>query len=353
MSELFKESILVLDGPRATSDKRWLIRELKKANHDLTVVDLKVKISELIINREPFFRTKMYAEVFQQALKVNKKVSKDTVVFVWKPMSAVILNWLKKISKKDYKIVSFGWLNPNKDIYYKLNKMAFESKDFFPVVNLKQNIDRYKHFYGLTDASRFLFMPDVFDDSSEFIKSNIESVGSKYFFSGGIANRDFETVIEVAKIMPDIIFVIVCDKARLTREDMPKNVTVYNNIEKDEYYKLMKQSRASLVLLQKDKASGLINICKSIQEGVFCVSSQTESVSMYFPESCQSYLVPLGDKETLANIVHELVTMDKEHYYNTVRQMQNHIHDNFSPDICVSKLLKDFERIVENEVSKN
>lgn len=339
------EAILALDGPKDTSDKKWLIRELENNGCNLSVIDLKQKISEIIFQRKPFFRVKMYAEVVRQAIKINKAATHNTVVFVWKPMSAVVLNWLREIRKKEYNIISFGWLNPNKDIYFRLNRKAFISKHFYPVVNLDKNIERYRSFYGLSDTSRFLFMPDVYDDSSDFDMRNTSAATSNYFFSGGIANRDFESVISVAKKMKDLKFVIVCDKDRINTKEVPSNVTIHCNIDKEHYYRLMKQSKASIVLLQKDKASGLINICKAIQEGVLCVSSLTESTSMYFPESEEQLLVPLGDIETLENVVRKINSLDEETYYEIVQKLQCHLHNCFSPEACVKKILEELERI--------
>ena len=338
------KSILLLDGPESTSDKRWLIRELSNNDFQVHVIDLRKKISEIIIERKAFFRLRMYIAVFRQARYANKKATEGEVVFVWKPLSAVVLNLLKKIYRKKYTIVSFGWLNPNKDIYFKLNKLAFNDIDFMPVVNLRENINRYKNFYGLKDTSRFLFMPDVFDDSSEFVPDNQKAFESDYFFSGGIANRDFETIINVARELREIKFVIVCDRERLTGIEIPENIEVRNNIPKEEYYRLMSNAKASIILLKKDKASGLINICKSIQQGVICISSKTESAGMYFSDENNRFLISIGDGMMLQERIKEICGMSRKQYLNVVREMQKTIENGFSPNMCVKNLLTQMER---------
>jgi len=131
---------------------------------------------------------------------------------------------------------------------------------------------------------------------------------------------------------------------------MPKNVKVYFNTSHDEYYELMKKSRAVLLPLKDQRAAGLINICKSLQYGVICVTTRTPATESYYAEESEKYLIEIGDEDQLERVIYSIVSYNESNYKKEVWKMQEYLKKNVSPSAIVEEMLRFAEKYYGNPI---
>jgi glycosyltransferase involved in cell wall biosynthesis len=200
-------------------------------------------------------------------------------------------------------------------------------------------------------CARFCFFPDVYDNTDSFVKPRTKS--NRYFFTGGMTNRDWNLVLEIAKSLPNERFVCCAlpeDFGKQKRE-IPNNVEFYFNLPSSEYYKLMGDSYCVLLPLKNNAVAGLINIIKALQLGVPCCVSETTATKQYFHSKNRDYLLPKHLKAWVVQIKHITEIPDSE-YIQTVQEMQGFIQKNFSPESGIKRLQLIITQINNNTFHK-
>lgn len=341
-----RKMVLLYDCPIWNCDKIWLYDELRNYDPDIIVADTKAKLSELFVSG-PAGRIQAYFMMFGQIMKCLKYRKNENVTYiVWKRNSAVLLNELFLLLRIQAQIVSFNWLTPNEHSRLKyLIKRCLFNRNFFMIVNLKENIARYQKIYGLPNSDHILFLPDVYDTKTGFLENNEEAVKSNYFFTGGMSNRDFRLILEIAPRFPEFRFVIVAlrEQWKFLDKEIPDNVVTHFNTTQETYYDLMKGARAVILPLVDERVAGLINICKSFQFGIPCIISKTPATELYY-QSKEKYLFGIGDAEALIQKINRIVYLDRETYFAEVKTQQNYIKETFSPGEVVRMLVNHLDR---------
>lgn len=331
--------MLLYDCPFEICDKIWLYHELKKHCQDITVLDTKVRLSELWVAGR-IGRIRAYLLMLAQAAKCLRYRKAEVLYVVWKRNSAILLHTVFAILGIRARIVSFNWLTPDEHsrLRYLIRKCLFD-RHFLMIVNSQENIALYQNLYGLPDVDNILFLPDVYDTGTDFAVCNEEALTSDYFFTGGMSNRDFQLILELAPCFPEYRFVIVALKEqwKFPDSDIPPNVVIYFNTPQEKYYQLMKGARAVILPLLDERVAGLINICKAFQFGIICLISKTPATSLYYVND--KYLFGIGDRERLAQIIGLVKDFDRETYLSEVRIQQEHIKRTFSPEQVTEQLV--------------
>lgn len=150
---------------------------------------------------------------------------------------------------------------------------------------------------------------------NEMFIPNTEKRKGKYVFVGGVNNRDWATLISVSKEMKDIKFVIVSGKSNISYQGEYENIKFYEEISSKKYYNLMKNAYITVCPLKENKVSGLINIIKSIQYGIPCISTNLYVTSKYYDNILREELLyELCDKEELKEKIQHMYEISSEEY---------------------------------------
>ncbi len=323
---------VIYDCPLDGCDKLWVKKELERCGHFVKTVTPCIKISHL---EQKGKAGKLLSRVWTlwQCIKAMVVSKPGETVFCWSQWSGLLFNIIGGGRKRS--IISFNWLTPmsgdaTKFLYVK----ALKNPNLTAVVNCEETKSKIQEAYGVGEESRIVCIPDVYDDSCEFEEPEYNTTG-RYCFTGGRANRDWKTFMEIAKRCPDIQFKGVAAESDWDKAlQIPPNVEIRFDTSPEEYYDMMKNSFLTLYPLEKEVVSGLINIVKSAQMGKPILITDMPVTRMYYPKELKGYLCGFGDAEGFAKKVQEIFACQEEEYEEAVMLMQKYIQDNFSPEMA-------------------
>lgn len=108
----------------------------------------------------------------------------------------------------------------------------------------------YEYYSSMTKG-KIIFIPcceDTCISVAEFISPH-----SDYIFTGGYTNRDYQTMLEVAKRMPSYNFIFAVSSLNLKSfpSKVPDNVIIYNDIDPKSFWGIAQKSKCIIVPLKK------------------------------------------------------------------------------------------------------
>lgn len=335
--------VLLYDCPMKNNCKMWLYEGLKKYDD--------VKIIPALTRKKTYFEISR----FMPRLKIGRIVillltfvraiiciivsNKNDVIVVWANKQGCMLENICSRLRLKRKIVSFMWISMPK-YAKKAASRSFKNPNFMPIIN---NLVLEKEFINSFDLKKWngLFLPDVFNDRRSF---NMPEYGKvdKYVFAGGSNNRDWETLIKVTKDTPDIKYIVVCDKGKIGTH--PNNMIVKENLPADEYYALMEKAFVTICPLKENRTSGLVNILRSAQFGIPCISTKLDVTAMYYSASMRALLYHRNDYEDLKKKIIYLYNLGEKEYIEIAKNFQNYIKKNFSPEENMKKLIEELKK---------
>lgn len=342
-----KNFILLYDCPIDKCDKIWLYNGLKKIAN-VKIIKTGIRISYFKLSR--LFPKLKIGKIFLrffvliQSLKAIIYSNEEDIIVTWSNFQGVFLSSLCMKFKINRKIVSFNWIDIPDKSKYKKTKKILENEKVIPIINAKYLEKEFIKKFKLKKWNGF-FLPDVFDDKKKFIKAEYEKK-ERYCFAGGVNNRDWETLINVLKELPKIKCVIVAGKNAINNNQLPNNIKYLEEIPAKEYYNLMEGAFLTICPLKENKVSGLINIIKSIQNGIPCITTDWDVTSIYYPKRLKQskLLYKKNDKESLKRSIEYCWNLNKNEYIKISEEMQNYLQNNFNPQMIIETLRKELIR---------
>lgn len=149
-----------------------------------------------------------------------------------------------------------------------------------------------------------LFVPYCEDDYRVPTNRDLVTEGD-YLFAGGYSNRDYATVLECARLVPDQQFVIVASHLNkdFSDESVPINVRVFRDIDRDRFHGLLETSTAVIVPLKDDVGSSgqmvciaAMRLCKPV------IFASAPAIDYFFEEGC-ALPYEMGNAVSLAETV--------------------------------------------------
>ncbi len=339
-----RKFILLYDCPIKKCDKMWLYNGLKKYG-DVKLIKTGVNITYFRLSRM-FPKLKLGALmtkilIYIQSMKALIVSKKEDIIVTWSQQQGLILNELCEMFKIKRKIVSFCWINLPKKKYFKKVKKCLTNENFIPIINSTKLEKDLKELFNLPFWNG-LYLPDVYNDMNEWSNANFNKEG-KYVFAGGVNNRDWDTLISVAKETPEIHYIIVTGKNDIINKPMLNNVEYYEELPSKDYYNFMEKSFITVAPLKEDKVAGLINLIKSIQYGIPCIATNLEVTSIYYPKDMDMLLYEINNKESLKKRILNCYSLSEKEYKDIILKLQNHLKNNFTPTRNIEKLIKKLE----------
>lgn len=341
---------ILFDCPDNQNDKVWLYDGLKQTWNKGGVYTVPVDCVLSRLSREGVKgKIKFYYIILKQCLQAYKRSSEKDIVICWSQLQGLVFNLITRIFGGKRNIVSMTWLTPNsslggfKRIFFHLQRLAMSNPKCQIIVNSPDSEKQWLDYLELDPVGNVRCIPDVYNNDTDFYDS--EFADAKYCFTGGMNNRDWEFLIQIAEELKDIKFMCVALKEDFEKQvsQKPTNVEVYYNLKTEDYYSLMRNAHLILLPMKTDKVAGLINIIKSAQFGKPCLCSKTASASQYY--DARSELLIEKDKELWCDRIVYLYDLE-EKYLETTKQFQDYIKEKFSPDMAIkelSEILKVFE----------
>lgn len=204
-------------------------------------------------------------------------------------------------------------MGENKIVKHTLRFLLY-SKKITLIVQSPGEIEYYKK---LSKRCKVLFIPYCQDIDIEFPTSNLAlNLNKNYIFSGGYTNRDYQLLIECAKIFPNIYFVLVVSHLNIGDFEsiIPENITLYKDIDKSLFYSIMKEAKAVIIPLKSDVgASGQMLCLGAMSLSKPIIYSDITSINYYFKTNLKSGIpYIMGDIKSLSSAIDTISNLSKE-----------------------------------------
>lgn len=278
--------------------------------------------------------------MLKQAVNAVKKSSNGDIIITWSHLSGLYVNALLKLTCRKRHIIAFNWLTPLKDGKYKrLQKSLAKNADADIILNSPESREKWENHLGVSFAAKVSVIPDVYDSNEFFEKPEVHE--RKYCFTGGMNNRNWKIVVELADFFMNVEFICVALKDDFERqvETIPSNMHVFFDIPAEQYYELMRGAYLVLLPLRDNRVSGLINIIKSAQYGVPCMSSSTPATKQYYCDETEKLLVQ-NDFENWKEQVSVWLSYSEKEYCEKTEKFCSYIEHEFSPCNAAKKIKK-------------
>ena len=167
-----------------------------------------------------------------------------------------------------------------------------------------------------------------------------------YICAIGGEGRDYKTLIETAKKMENIQFVIVTRPENLRGLEIPNNVKVHYNIPIDDVFNIIKNSKFAIVpLLHSEVPCGHITMVNTMHLGKAQIVTDSEGIKDYIKNGYNGMTYEAGNSEQLKSRIIELL-IDKE----KLEKLEKNSFK-FANEFCTeTKNVNYFENILNNFV---
>lgn len=335
---------ILLDDPYEKSEKKWIFDLLKRKYGNCSLVPVKRALYDFQESGIKHTVCK-YRICVQQIWKAVRMSQKNDVLIFWGNIQGMLGNIVIRIMGNRRKLVLLHWLTLRGSKWsYTMRKLAAENPKTKIIVNAPDSIARWRRFLKLKSVQNFYVLPDVYNSEMVFLEPKIKA--KKYCFAGGMQNRNWKMIVQIAGRLKNVKFICVCLEKDFISEtkDMviPQNLTVLFQLPAEKYYDIMKNAYITLLPLKDYGAAGLINVCYSAQFGIPCISSKTPALSQYYKKG-QKYLLPDNNVSAWCSSIERLYRMQTDEYVNFACEFQQYIRQNMSPQRFIDRLCKIIE----------
>jgi glycosyltransferase involved in cell wall biosynthesis len=188
------------------------------------------------------------------------------------------------------------------------------------------------NYYSSLSKNIVHFIP--YCEAPDFVLDESQISESRYLFTGGYTNRDYDLIIECARLNSSVKFVVVVSKLNkdLKREELPGNIILYEDIDLATFNILMAKSFGVVVPLKEDVgASGqmlCIGAMKMAKPIIYCNIS---SINYYFSDNNFGIPYTMGDIDSLNKAVRKLFSDNFDHLV-LGKKAFSHFLENFTLD---------------------
>lgn len=280
--------------------------------------------------------------------RIMRTSKKGDIILTVYDFQGVLCYWIGLMTFRRRKTLGINiLLKQKKSIRNKIAsfmyKRALKSGWFFTTATT----DHYGKWIAkhLNLSNTIPILRDVMYDSYMADANTIGSTDEGYVFSGGRNSRDWNLLINIAKMLPDILFKISAPskvkESFDSDKDLLKNIEWHCDISYDEFNKLL--SRASIVALPLDTEApaGLIVIFQSAAFNKPLIVSKTISTQDYIPTNCGFILdkdISLWRKAIYTLIQNKALSAD----------MANNLHNYIVGNCNEQKYVATIERLLGN-----
>lgn len=335
-----KKVVLLFDCEKGNNDKEWLAQELSKdASYHFVALYPTKHIPALWINRH---KIKACSQIIRLLRLANKEINMfqgQTIVICWSIATSMLAEFF--LSKRAI-VFSLNWLTPdNRIVNTSIRRRIIKDNRFYLFADQKGTRQIIMDYYGIKNPNKIGVFPDTFSgigDSISIDKSIVEKRRTERIcFTGGLNNRNWALLYQVAKGLPDVHFIAIgCPKDMNTPRLM--NLTAINRTSSQEYYRLMASAYIVYLPLNDLRAAGAINIYRASKNHQICLITNTPSTAPYFPIEYSENLIPSPNIEENISLIKAKFELTNQDYIKEVLSIRRFLEDNYSSE-KVAKIL--------------
>lgn len=247
----------------------------------------------------------------------------------WKRVPVVVVNLLCHSSEHP----GVGeWLR-NRLYAHALNRPGV-----WATCNARGDMPRYRAMFALRHPERLVHLPDGVRMDGVRMDGDAQTVPfdapSYDVFSCGASARDWDTLVEAARLLPDLRFHVVARQADWKPEYADAtNVRADFNLPHDEYLRALGDARMVALPLNSPVTAGLLVMFDAVRYGRPVVMTRTASTEQFVPEPLRDRaLVPMGDARALADAIRATLSLNEGEREALVAEERSHLESNHSED---------------------
>ncbi len=224
------------------------------------------------------------------AFKAIMSATRNDIIVCWFDLQAVFCYVLSKIFFRPRKIVALNIMLKDTDsiktkLLAKFYSRAFRDKNFRASVTSNKYGENLNRRLGTN--IRFELIRDVVRDDNADVTPFRDR--GKTVFCGGHNGRDWKKVYEVAKLLPDFKFTVVCPDLKLLASDSDSpllpNLDIYADIPYAEFQRLQAESTFVMLPLISDSPAGLLVIFDAARYGNVVVANSNSVIDEYLADN--------------------------------------------------------------------
>lgn len=239
-------------------------------------------------------------------LSVLKQSHRNDMIVCWYDFQGVLYYWLSRLTFKRRKIVCINLLLKDKEsmknkVVAWLYKKALNSKYFVASVTSVEYGNHLKKRLGVDKD--LILLHDVFHE--DYKVNGSVKVHPNTVFCGGRNGRDWKFMIEVAKVMPHVLFHLVMPKVTYDeyQHELPSNVVAMYNISMEDFMKEMCSCEIVALPLDTEAPAGLIVLFQAAANMKYIITTDTMTTREYLSDG-RGCLLP-NDVEVWKKAINE------------------------------------------------
>lgn len=281
---------------------------------------------------------KLYLKYFKLAYTAIKNSKKNDTIICWNFTTSITCGYLCKILFKKRNILALNIIaHKTTRIKENLRKIIFSPvvsmNRYFLTVNSSEYIKSYSERFNI-HSNKFFELKDAVHNFRE--PENITN--EEYIFTGGEAQRDWETLFKVCQKLTEIKFICIARKKNFDQTlIIPPNVKLMFDTDQITFDDFLCKSKLVVLPLKSKLPCGLIILLQSALNMKPIISTQTPSIENYIISGENGLLYAMGDSE-------ELLEKIKTLYYNNDLQLKfskrlfDFVYSHHSPSQYASRL---------------
>jgi hypothetical protein len=244
------------------------------------------------------------------------------------------------LSKKRQPVIALNMIVRKKGLFIEnlrrfVYRIAFLSEKLFITVTSPELRDQYMKTFEIR-PEMVSILPDAWLPTYKVLLPSF--IDDEFVFSGGEADRDWDTLLSVAAACPEIRFkVIARSMSWAPTRSVTSNVDVLFDTSEEEFYSLAATARLIVLPLVGQVTAGLTVLIRSILLGKMVIPTHTPATERYYPPDCHDLLVPELDAEIIAaRLKHYWINSDNR--IDKAIKVQNHVLQDFSPEAYANQI---------------
>lgn len=318
----------------------WLVDEFSKRN--FSIVFMGIESATLMFQKSRLVRMyKLHFGYLKLAINCLKKSYKNDVIICFLDVQALYLFLLTKLLFEKREIVVLNiMLSDHKDLITNIKRYLFKlmlkNKHVHPTVTSYNLSSHYKKLLNLPDKE-FYLLHDCYGGLGEYKRPYKNGKG--YVFCGGINGRDWDGLLEIAKLQPDVKFVIVGPKKDTLGNHSLSNIDYYFDIPFQKFQELIEDCSLLALPLNTQSPAGLIVIFTAGLISKPVITTDNVTLREYITNEENGILVKLGDYENFAKELSLLMSnQQKQKMFG--EKLYSRIEAMGSPKVFVDTVIK-------------
>jgi len=331
----------------------WLIQGF--AQREFLIDFMGIKNSSRILSSSRIIRIlNLHSRYLNLSFKALFQSKKDGIMICFLDVVGLYVFLLSRLlCKKRYIVPINIMFNDRKDFITTMKRLLFrsmlKSSSVYPTVNSEELSSIYRKIFNLPNKD-FFVLHDCYGKLGKYKKHFSE--GNNTVFCGGTNGRDWKTLIQIARLLPHVKFVIAGPAENTLGNNVPSNIKYYHNIPFLDFQHLIEESSVLALPLDTEAPAGLIVLFTAGLMSKAVVTTNNITMREYIQPGVNGLLVEMGNYENFAKQIDSLLSnKDKQREFG--EKLCSHIEKLGAPLVYVDGVINIINFIIKHENPSN